>query len=224
MLAIIPARAGSKGLPGKNIKLLHGKPLIAYTIQAAVSSENISRIIISTDSKEIAEVAVSYGAECPFMRPQYLADDNSRSIDVYQHVIEELEKRDGIFINEFIVLQPTSPFRTAEDIDNAINLFKNKNADSVISYCEEHHPIKWHKYIDKNGRFENLFENVASNRQLERTSYFPNGAIYILKRNLIESNNYYTENSFAYMMDKTKSVDIDTIDDFNFAEFLLATK
>ncbi|MEJ2905684.1 acylneuraminate cytidylyltransferase family protein [Pedobacter panaciterrae] len=221
MLAIIPARGGSKGLPDKNIKMLNGKPLIAYTIEAAISAKYVSKVIVSTDSEKIAAVAISYGAECPFMRPDHLADDNSRSIDVYRYTIKELENKEDILINEFIVLQPTSPFRTGQDIDDAIKLFKDRNADSIVSYCKEHHPIKWHKYIDESGRFENIFENVATNRQLERTSYFPNGAIYIFKTHLIENDNYYTENSFAYLMDAIKSVDIDTIDDFNFAEFLM---
>lgn len=221
MIAIIPARGGSKGLPGKNIKLLGGKPLIAYSVEAALKSNSISNVIISTDSKEIADIAISYGAECPFMRPDYLSDDNSRSIDVYRYTIRELEKIKGVSVDEFMVLQPTSPFRTSNDIDEAVNLFRNKNADSVISYCKEHHPIRWHRYIDEYGKFENIFDDNLNNRQLERPSYFPNGAIYIFKSHLMDIDNYYTENSFAYLMSALKSVDIDTVDDFNYAEFLM---
>ncbi|MGO4699643.1 hypothetical protein AB4Z50_36195, partial [Paenibacillus sp. 2TAB26] len=130
---IIPARGGSKGLPDKNIKMLNGKPLIAYTIEAAISAKYVSKVIVSTDSEKIAAVAISYGAECPFMRPDHLADDNSRSIDVYRYTIKELENKEDILINEFIVLQPTSPFRTGQDIDDAIKLFKDRNADSIVS-------------------------------------------------------------------------------------------
>ena len=219
MLAIIPARGGSKGLPGKNIKLLHGKPLIAYTIEAAKAAKFISRVIISTDDAEIAKVAIQYGAECPFMRPDFLATDEARGIDVHKYTLDRIEKEENIAINEFVILQPTSPLRTANDIDSAIEIYQTKKADSVISYCAEHHPIKWHKYIDKNGKFENIFETIINNRQDERISYYPNGAIYIFKRDLINTERYYTENSYAYIMDRSRSIDIDTIDDFEYVEF-----
>lgn len=222
MLAIIPARGGSKGLPGKNIKLLHGKPLITYTIEAAKAAKFISRVIISTDDAEIAKVAIRYGAECPFMRPEFLATDEAKSIDVLKYTLARLEQENGSTINEFILLQPTSPLRTAEEIDEAITLFHEKNADSVISYCVEHHPIKWHKYVDENGKFESIFETTINNRQAERETYFPNGAIYVFKRELIDAEQYYTKNSYAYIMDRKKSIDIDTIDDFEYVEFLMS--
>lgn len=143
------------------------------------------------------------------------------TIDVLKYTLAQLEKENGSAINEFILLLPTSPLRTAEDIDNAITLFHEKNADSVISYCAEHHPIKWHKYIDKEGKFESIFETTINNRQDERISYYPNGAIYIFKRDLINTERIYAENSYAYIMNRKKSVDIDTIDDFEYIEFLL---
>jgi CMP-N,N'-diacetyllegionaminic acid synthase len=221
MLAIIPARGGSKGLPGKNIKLLNGKPLIAYSIEAALASKNVTRVIVSTDDEQIATLATKYGAECPFMRPIELASDTSKAIDTYKYTLERLEKEEHISIAEFIVLQPTSPLRTAQDIDNSIELFHTKNADSVISFCPEHHPIKWHKYIDENGKFERIFEDKIGNRQEERATYFPNGAIYVFKRQIIETEKYYTENSYAYIMDRKHSTDIDTIDDFEYADFIM---
>jgi N-acylneuraminate cytidylyltransferase/CMP-N,N'-diacetyllegionaminic acid synthase len=221
MLAIIPARGGSKGLPGKNIKDLKGKPLIAYTIEAALASKYITRVIISTDDNEIAKIAVGYGAESPFIRPVELATDTARSIDVYKYTLGRMEQEHGDIINDFIVLQPTSPLRTTDDIDKAIELFRKKNADSVVSYCAEHHPIIWHKYIDKEGRFENIFETGINNRQDERISYYPNGAIYIFRRNMINNEQYYTDNSYAYLMDRKRSVDIDTIDDFEYVNFLI---
>lgn len=224
MLAIIPARSGSKGLPGKNIKLLNGKPLIAYTIEAAKACKYISKIIISTDDDIIADIAVKFGAECPFMRPKALATDEARSIDVYKYTFNRLEREFGETITSFVVLQPTSPLRTAQDIDNAIEIFLKKNADSVISYCKEHHPIKWHKYITQEGKFENIFEDTIGNRQDERTSYFPNGAVYVFKKEVINTEKYFTENSYAYIMERQKSVDIDTIDDFEYAKFLLSKK
>lgn len=220
MLALIPARGGSKGLTNKNIKLLNGKPLIAYSIEAANTSNGVSRVIVSTDSKEIAGIAQEYGAEVPFLRPDKLAKDETKSIDVYKYVLNELHRREGRFYDEFMILQPTSPLREAEDIDNAINLFIAKNADSVISYCQEHHPIKWHKFITPDGKFSNIFEDSISNRQEERPTYFPNGAIYIFKSDLIFKDLYYSENSYAYIMDRNKSVDIDTIEDFEYAEWI----
>lgn len=221
MLAIIPARGGSKGLPGKNIKLLHGKPLIAYTIEAAKKATLVSRVIISTDVEEIAKIAMEYGAENPFMRPDFLATDEARSIDVLKYTLDRIDKEENTITSEFILLQPTSPLRTSEDIDNAVSLFRKKRADAVISYCAEHHPIKWHKYVDKNGKFENIFEDKLHNRQAGRTTYFPNGAIYVFKKAVVEEEQYYTKNSYAYIMDRKSSVDIDTIDDFEYVEYLL---
>lgn len=221
MLAIIPARGGSKGLPGKNIKELNGKPLISYTIEAAKASQYISRIIISTDDEAIADLAVRCGAECPFMRPNFLAQDTSRAIDAFRYTIERLENEGGVKISEFIVLQPTSPLRTTQDIDSAIEIFQTKKADSVISYCAEHHPVRWHKYINGEGKFENIFEDKIGNRQEERVSYFPNGAVFVFKTELIDKEQYYTENSYAYIMDRKKSIDIDTLEDFEYVEFLM---
>jgi len=222
MIALIPARGGSKGLPGKNIKLLNGKPMIAYTIEAALKSKKISRVILSTDDTEIARVGQQYGAEVPFMRPDYLATDTARSLDVFDYTITQLELLENIEINEFIILQPTSPLRKSIHIDEAITLFKEKNADSIISYCKEDHPIVWHKYIDNEGRFSNIFkDDFIKNRQEIKPTYYPNGSIFILKKEIINSGNYYQSNSFAYIMEKKYSIDIDTIDDFRLAQFLI---
>lgn len=221
MIAIIPARGGSKGLPGKNIKLLNGKPLIAYTIEAALNTKKISRVIVSTDDTEIAEIAKKYGAEIPFMRPDFLADDQAKSIDVYNYTVERLEREEHIEIDGIIVLQPTSPLRTSQHIDEAIELFYIKNADSVISYCQEEHPIFWHKYINEDGKFEEIFSgDFQKNRQEMRPTYYPNGAIYILSKNILGTGNYYNDASYAFMMDKKFSIDIDTLEDFRFCEFL----
>lgn len=224
MIAIIPARGGSKGLLGKNVMELNGKPLIAYTIDAALKSKGIDRVIVSTDSEEIAEVAKKWGAEVPFMRPPELASDSSQAIDTYLYTIERFEKEFAETINSFVVLLPTCPLRHEDDIDNAIQLFYDKNADSIISYTEELHPIKWHKYIDKDGKFEDIFDNSLNNRQDYRTSYYPNGAIYVFSKGLIKKRKYYGENSFPFIMPHSRSVDIDTIDDFIYADFLLKQK
>ncbi len=221
MIALIPARGGSKGLPGKNIKLLNGVPLIAYTIKAAMNAKFITRVIVSTDSDEIATIASAFGAEVPFMRPNYLANDTSAAIDTYLFTIDELEKRNKITIEEVIILLPTSPLRTSEDINNAISIFKEKKAESVISYTEEHHPISWHKYINEELKFENIFPPNIKNRQELKNTYYPNGSIYIFTKNTLKNGNYYPENSFAYIMPRNRSVDIDSIEDFQYAEFLI---
>lgn len=224
MIALIPARGGSKGLPGKNIKILKDKPLIAYAIESALKAKSIKRVIVSTDDLEIAKVAKSYGAEVPFLRPKRLATDDASAIDVYLHFISYMDEQEQD-ISDFIVLQPTSPFRTAKHIEEAIDLYKEKNADSVISYCPENHPVKWHKYVSEEGRFEEIFDKVKiANRQEERISYYPNGAIFIFKRHLIENKKYYSDSSFAYIMNRNDSVDIDTQEDFDYAEYLFERK
>ncbi|MGK9117716.1 cytidylyltransferase domain-containing protein [Olivibacter jilunii] len=221
MLAIIPAREGSKGLPGKNIKLLAGKPLIAYSIEAALKSRSITKVIVTTDSEEIAKISMDFGAECPFLRPSELSTDTARSIDVYKHTIDWLRANESLEVESMAILQPTSPLRTHVDIDAAISLFYERNADSVVSYCREHHPIRWHKYITEDGKFENIFQEALNNRQVERPSFFPNGAIYVFRSNLMEQEKYYTSNSYAYVMPRIKSVDIDTLEDFEYVEFLI---
>ena len=127
-------------------------------------------------------------------------------------------------IDAFAVLQPTSPLRIAEDIDRAIEMFEEKCADSVISYCKEKPPVTWHKYLDEEGRFVDIFDANIKNRQDNRVSYFPNGAVYVFRTSMICERKYYTDKSFAYVMPHTRSIDIDYIEDFEYAEFLLKRK
>lgn len=222
MIALIPARGGSKGLVDKNIRLLDGKPLISYTIEAAIKSKHITRVIVSTDSFEIAEISKKYGAEIPFMRPSHLATDNAKSIDVFNYTIDRLQNQEKKEIPEIIILQPTSPLRNNIHIDEAVKIYGERNADSLVSYCKEDHSIFWHKYIKDDGRFEKIFEDdFMVNRQDLRATYYPNGAIYIIKSSLLRKGTYYTENSYSYIMDRQFSVDIDTFDDFEYAEYLL---
>ncbi|QHJ13435.1 N-acylneuraminate cytidylyltransferase [Paraglaciecola mesophila] len=221
MLAIIPARGGSKGLPKKNIKPLLGKPLIAHTIEQALKSHSISKVVVSTDDRNIYEAGLTYGAEDTFLRPSALATDDAHAIDNYLYTLNRLEREFHYDVSNFIVLQPTSPLRDSHDIDSAIELFFRKKADSVVSYTEEDHPISWHKYIKEDGSFENLFSENIANRQNNQSTYYPNGAIFVFKRELIEKREYYSSNSFAYVMDRKSSVDIDSIDDFEYAEYLM---
>ena len=225
MIALIPARGGSKGLPNKNIKLLDGKPLIAYTIEAALQAKEISRVIVSTDYENIKEVALQYGAEIPFLRPNFLATDSSSSLDVFKYTINRLEEEENIVIDNFVVLQPTSPLRTSKHIDEAISLFREKEAKAVVSYCKEYHSIFWHKKIDSKGKIVNIFEgDFSKNRQEIEETYFPNGAIYVFNKNYIFGTKDYSNDCYAYIMDREYSIDIDTIDDFLYAEFLINLK
>lgn len=220
MIAIIPARGGSKGLLGKNLKLLSGEPLISYTLKTALSSTELTRVIVSTDDYEIADVARMYGAEVPFMRPSDLATDDSLAIDTYKYTIDKLIKDEGVDIVDYIVLLPTSPLRTVNDITNAIKIFTEKNAYSVISVTKEDKPISWFKSLNSEGRI--LENNITlRNRQDEDDYYCPNGSIYIFRKELIDEGKYYSEKTYAYVMPQSRSVDIDTEADFKYAEFLL---
>lgn len=221
MIAIIPARGGSKGLPGKNIKNLCGKPLIAYSIEAALLSKSVTDVIVSTDDINIYNLALEYGARDTFLRPKELATDSARALDNYLYTLNRLGNEYGYNVDKFIVLQPTSPLRTASDIDSAVDIFEGKSADSVISYCEEHHPICWHKYINESGGFDNIFSDSLKNRQDERVSYYPNGAIFVFKYSLIKTEQYYSNSTYPYLMPRSRSVDIDTIEDFEYAQFLI---
>ena len=219
IVAIVPARGGSKGLPGKNFRPFLGVPLVGHTCKVAKASRRISDVIISTDSQEIYNCAQAFGA-MPFpLRPPELASDTALAIDAYLHVLDELSQ-EGREPDAFVVLQPTSPLRTSDDIDKAVDLYLHKKADSVVSYTEESHPVSWNRYIDKDGRFETIFDDSYANRQTYRPSYIPNGAIYVFKTSLIRSGKYYSDKSYAYVMPRRRSVDVDTLEDFEYAEFL----
>jgi len=226
MLAIIPARGGSKGLPGKNIRPLCGKPLIAYSIEAALNSEKVSRVILSTDSEEIAEVGKQYGAEVPFLRPPELATDEALAIDNYVYTVERLNEM-GADIQELVVLLPTAPLRNSGDVDKAIEIFENKEADSVVSYYPAHHPIEWYQVLDENGVLRPAIpqDDFTSNRQQARECYLPNGAIYVFRFSLLKNENkYYSDKSYPYLMAQECSIDIDRIEDFEAAEHYLCGK
>ena len=223
MIAIIPARGGSKGLPGKNIKNLCGKPLISYTIEAAQKVKAIDKVIVTTDSCEIADVAKSYGAEVPFMRPTYLAEDDTLACDVYLHAVDFFRNQEASDIEKFMVLLPTAPLRSSDDIEEALSLFTNTKAETLISMTETDIPISWYYTVNNDGRTQNAgFDaaNCLSNRQNNVKYYRPNGAIYILDYLLLkEKRTYYSDNTVAYIMERSKSIDIDTEDDFLYAEF-----
>ncbi len=226
MIAFIPARGGSKGLPGKNIKPLMGKPLIARAIEGALNSKYIDRVIVTTDDEEIARVAREAGAEVPFMRPAELASDTATAVDVYIHASEFVMNETGEPLEKFMVLLPTAPLRTTAHIDAAVEAFREHGADTLISVTEAETPPSWYMNMDGRGCIANagfgLKNAVVNNRQVNDAYYIPNGAIYILDYKLLkEKRTYYSDNTYGFVMSRTESVDIDNIEDFEYAEFLL---
>lgn len=223
ILYFIPARGGSKGLPGKNIRPLHQKPLIAYSIEAALECAHTGLVMVNTDDVQIAETAKLFGAEVPFLRPAELASDTASTLDVLLHTLG-FYKRQGLVFDLVVLLQPTSPLRTSADIDAAIELFQNKNAAAVVSVCEnEHHPL-WSNSLPADGSMNGFLreEVKGKNRQQLPPSYRLNGALYISTPKSIEENKgFIHDGTYAYIMPAERSVDIDHLIDFQLAELLL---
>jgi CMP-N,N'-diacetyllegionaminic acid synthase len=179
VLSIIPARGNSKGIIEKNIRILNGKPLIYYTIQAAKKSKHINRILVSTDNIKIANIAKKFGADVPFVRPKSISKDNSSSYDVIKHTLHFLEKNENYIPDIVIFLQPTSPLRTSKKIDKSIQLLKHSKSDSVLSVYKPHsHPYRAFWYKDGLLKpFKNNFQKY-SRRQSHPSLYSPTGEIY----------------------------------------------
>ena len=229
MIVFIPARGGSKGVPGKNIKPLCGKPLIAYTIEACKNAKHIDRVIVTTDDEDIARVAREYGAEVPFMRPEYLASDTASAVDVYIHAAEFVMEETGDKLDKFMVCLPTVPCRDSHHIDEAIEQFQEQGATTLISFTEAEVPPGWYHVVDENGRVKNAGFGAAgsniANRQTNATFYIPNGAIYILDYQLLKENRtYYCDNTTTYVMSREDSVDIDYPIDFEIATLMMEKK
>ena len=223
ILGVITARGGSKGILRKNIKDLAGKPLIAYTIEASSAARHLTRTIVSTDDEEIATIAKEHGGDVPFLRPAHLAEDESKSIDVIQDLLSTLVAQ-GETYGYVMILQPTSPFRTSEDIDSAIQIAVDQDADSVMSMVELSDFSK--KKIKKisDSIIEPFFEaegNESSRRQDLEPAYKRNCAIYLTRTDLIMQGDLFGEKSVAYIMPEERSVDINTPYDFSLTEFLL---
>ena len=224
IVAVITARGGSKGIPQKNLRTVLGKPLIAYTIEAALNAKTVTRAIVSTDNETIAQVSEQYGAEIPFLRPQHLATDTATTIAVLQHAITYLGKQEGYSTDIVVCLQPTSPLRSAEDIDQSINLCLRTGADSVVSLCQaKHHPFWMKKIAD--GRVYPLLEEDEQHytrRQDLPPVYQLNGALYVTRTKvLLEENRMLGEHTVPYIMSQERSIDIDTTADLQIAECIL---
>ena len=224
IVAVITARGGSKGIPQKNLKTFLGKPLIAYSIDAALQAQTLTRTIVSTDDKTIAEVSEQYGAEVPFLRPEHLATDTATSIAVLQHAVSYLAEQEGYKTDITVCLQPTSPLRSAKDLDQAVNLCLQSGADSVVSLCQaKHHPFWMKKIVD--GRVHSFIEDDEQHytrRQDLPPVYQLNGALYVTRTTiLLEQHRILGEHTVPYIMPQERSIDIDTPADLRLAECIL---
>lgn len=222
-LAIVPARSGSKGLKDKNIKMLNGKPLLVYTIEAAKESSEFDEIMVSTDSKEYAEISKKWGANVPFLRSDRLSNDTASSWDVVKEVIERY-KNLGTEFDTVALLQPTSPLRTSNDIVSGYRVMKEKDANFVVGVCEMDHSPLWANTLPEDHLMEKFIkpEVVKMPRQSIPTYYRINGALYIMKVDyLLKTSDIYADRSFASIMRKENSIDIDDQIDFSVAEILI---
>lgn len=223
ILAIIPARGGSKGVPKKNIKPLNGIPLIGYTLQEAKKSKYISRVVVSTDDEEIAQVSKSYHGEVPYLRPKELSTDTSSTADCIVHMINYLKDKENYMPDYICLLQCTSPLRTYEDIDGSIEKLLPTEFDGVISVCEAETNPYWTNIFQK----DKLKYFIEEGRNITRRQDLPevyryNGAIYIIKTDIfMKEKTFETDNITGYVMSSYNSVDIDTLMDFKIAELFM---
>lgn len=219
ILAIIPARGGSKGIPRKNLKLLAGKPLIAWSIEAALQAQSIDRVIVSTEEEEIATVAKRFGAEVPFLRPISLAQDITPGIEPVLHAIEQLPYYDWV-----LLLQPTSPLRSVEDIEGIIRLCRDEATRSAVSVTRvSKHPF-WMYQQDDHNRLQPLITNrpEIARRQELPSVYALNGALYLARTDwLIQNEGFIGPETLGYVMPEERSVDLDTPQDWLWVKFLI---
>ena len=227
ILAVILARGGSKAIPKKNIKLLNGHPLIAYTISEAIKSKYIDRVIVSSDDQEIRKVSEEYGAQAPFKRPESLSGDSAKPVECNLHATNWAEEKYGVRYDYVVELLCTNPFKTVSDIDKALEVQMETNADSVIGVMrlEDHHPIRIKRLVNGKIRdFNNtLIEIPESRRQdLKPDAYIRCGSIYSMRRDMLSKGiRYGTENSIAFIIPRERVVNIDEPMDFKIAQFLM---
>ncbi|EMT45873.1 cytidylyltransferase domain-containing protein [Anoxybacillus flavithermus] len=219
VLAIIPARGGSKGIPRKNIIPLKGKPLIAWTIDEAKKSRFLDRIIVSTDDEEIADIAKQWGGEVPFFRPKELAQDDTPGISPILHALSYFTDYEYV-----VVLQPTSPLRTVGDIDEAISLCEKNKRNFCVSVTESKIIPEWVFFVNEEGVLSPLNSNkqIPYQRQKAKKAYILNGAIYVARINaLVGTQSFLTAETIPYIMPSERSVDIDDMDDIAYCEYLI---
>lgn len=229
ILAIIPARAGSKRLPHKNIKLLAGKPLICWTIDAAKNAKLDMDIVVSTDSQTVADIALSCGADVPFLRPAELASDTASTFDVLADTINKLADQ-GHHYEYLMLLQPTSPLRQSNHIEQAFELLTKQGVKSVVSVTAVDHPVEWTMTLPEDHCLDSFIANQLDQLKIRSQDlpkrYQLNGAIMCGRINdiMAEKTFYLSHGTFAYEMAKQFSVDIDYAEDFEYAEFVVSKR
>ncbi len=225
-IAILPARGGSKRLPGKNLLEIAGKPLIAWSIEAALESGIFDRVIISTDSEEIARAAIDFGAEAPFLRPPELSTDHTSTVEVIIHALKLLANEETNPFTHVACLQPTSPLRRADDIIRASEILEDNEADAVISVCRNEHSPLWSNTLPADNNMEGFLPyKIQKTPSQQLPEYFRlNGAIYFcnIQRLLDEQTLFLKSNIYAYIMNRKNSIDIDDEVDFDLAEIYLS--
>ena len=224
-LAVVTARGGSKGLLGKNVKVLNGKPLIAWTLEQVKNSQFIDKLVVSTDSGEIAKVCEAYGVKVPQLRPDYLATDNASSMDVLEYTIQN-EENDGCVYDYIMLLEPTSPLRKKGDLDNIIKLAgDNPTRDGVISVGEVQleHPMIVKKIAENGAIIPYLSENIKIyQRQQYDEALFPYGVGYLIKNSAFrKAHTIYTDNVIPYFIERWQNYEIDDIYDFKCVETIM---
>ncbi|TWX54060.1 cytidylyltransferase domain-containing protein [Colwellia hornerae] len=221
--AIIPSRGGSKRLPGKNVLPLHGKPLIAWTIEAGLNSQYIDRVVVSTDCEDIAKVAIDFGADVPFMRPSEIATDTASTDSVILHFLSTLSVAN--YPDIVVILQPTSPLRTEQDIDQALSLLIQKEAEGIVSVCECEHSPFWSNILPADLNMGTFIKNDIKGKRSQDLPpcYRLNGAVYVFTSNSFVNMQgiSYTDSVFSFIMPGSRSIDIDHELDFRLAEVIL---
>ena len=227
-IAVIPARSGSKGLPDKNIRLVNGKPLLAYTVEAALDSGCFDVVHVSTDSEMYADIARTYGADVPFLRSAELASDTANTWDAVREVLKRYAEMGKTF-ETVMLMQPTTPLRTGEDVKAAYKLMNEKKAKSVIAVCEVDHSPLWCDMIPEDGSMKGFGRKDLAwvTRQELKPFYRVNGAIYLLSvadNTITDDDDIYENDCYALFMDRKKSIDVDCEDDLDLVEFMLARR
>lgn len=223
ILAVIPARGGSKGIPGKNIKNLCGHPLIAYTIYAARKSKYIDDVVVSTDSDDIAGIALRYGAEVPFLRPASLSGDTAKSIDALVHARDVLAE-EGRHYDSIVFMQPTSPLRHSAEVDEAIEVFYSHGALGLASVTEVTESPLLTRSIGEGGVLHPIIPTSSTVRRQDMPKFYHvSGAIYINRSDVLTPKTSLNDNPIAYIMEKDRSLDIDCLEDFMRAEQILSS-
>ena len=227
-IAVIPARSGSKGLPDKNIREINGKPLLAYTVEAALNSNCFDTVHVSTDSEKYAAIARKYGADVPFLRSAELASDTANTWDAVREVLRRYAEIGKTF-ETVMLMQPTTPLRTGEDVQAAYKLMNEKKAKSVIAVCEVDHSPLWCDMIPEDGNMKGFGRKDLAwvTRQELKPFYRVNGAIYLLTvsdNSIAGDDDIYENDCYALFMDRKKSIDVDCEDDLDLVEFMLARR